>query len=466
MPDNLPRLRTANDPSKSPSQLPCRTAVDLPRSTASFFSRPDNSNRPAKYSPVAPSGPWYNPGDVGALLDVTRVNRPLGSSKSLLLGVFVLGTLALAVWGLFRVAERSNRFRHGETLSVVVADAADVEPGTPVRIRGVEAGRVVAVNYAGDGVQLDLQIDPKYRPHLYADATAMVKSKGLFGSSVVDVFPGKSAAGPLDVPVLAARETPDLAEVTIKLNSIAGRVDELLADIDQGKGTLPKLLKDDAVYNDLKAISTDTRKLVKNLDESVTAMRADAKQTMVKIDKSVDAVNGEVAGLKTFVRSGQEAVTSIKQDADAIKAMPIVRSYVEDPVSILVRPECDRDRVVWPVSDLFEPNTSSLTPEGRAKLDESAGWLRGQTQKNSEIVVAVFEDEHSKDVTAAGAKALTKKQAETVVEHFRIAGVHKMGTFSRRKVTAVGQGFDPSPVVDKEKLVPARVEVILFVPRS
>jgi len=384
-----------------------------------------------------------------------------------MLGVFVLGTLALGVWGLFRVAERSNRFRHGETLTVVVADAADVELGTPVRIRGVEAGRVTAVNYAGDGVQLDLEIDPKYRPFLYADASAMVKSKGLFGSSVVDVAPGKATAGPLGAPVLAARETPDLAEVTIKLNSIATRVDNLLADIDSGKGTLPKLLKDDAVYNDLKAISGDTKKLVKNLDESVTAMRADAQKTMTKIDKSVDAVNGEVAGLKTFVRSGQEAVTAIKQDADAIKAMPIVRSYIEDPVSILMRPDSDRDRVVYPTTDLFEYGTSTLTPDGREKLDETAGWLRGQKPKNSDIVVAAFEDEKSKDVTAAGAKELTKKRAETVVEHLRNGGVHKMGTFtSSRKVTALGQGFDPSPVVEKENLVPARLEVILFVPRS
>jgi hypothetical protein len=82
-------------------------------------------------------------------------------------------------------------------------------------------------------------------------------------------------------------------------------------------------------------------------------------------------------------------------------------------------------------------------------------------------VVAAFEDDKTKDVTAAGAKALTKKQAETAVEHLRNGGVHKMGTFtSSRKVTAIGQGFDPSPVVEKINLVPARVEVILFVPRS
>ncbi|WP_020468143.1 MlaD family protein [Zavarzinella formosa] len=394
------------------------------------------------------------------------MNRPLSQSKSIILGVFVTGTLALAVWGLFRIAERSNRFHDGETLSVVVAEAADVEPGTPVRIRGVEAGRVTAVSYVGEGVQLELQIDPKYRPFLYADASAIIKSKGLFGTSVVDIAPGKPSAGPLAEPVLTSRSTPDLAEVTTKLNSIAGRVDGLLADIDAGKGTLPKLLKDDAIYNDLKTVATDTKKLVKNLDESVTSMRTDATKTLTKIDKSVDDIHGEVDGIKTFVRSGQEAVTAIKQDAEAIKSLPIVRSYVEDPVSILVRPDCDKDRVVWPTSELFEAGTSTLTAEGKTRLDEAAAWLRGQTQKGSEIVVAAFEDEKSKEVLPAAAKTLTKKQSETVVEFLRDRGVHKMGLFTRRKITPVGQGFDPSPIVEKEKLVPMRVELILFVPRS
>jgi len=68
----------------------------------------------------------------------------------------------------------------------------------------------------------------------------------------------------------------------------------------------------------------------------------------LRVDYRPDVFSrAEVEGLKTFVRSGQEAVTAIKQDAEAIKTMPVVRSYVEDPVSALVRPECDKDRVVY-----------------------------------------------------------------------------------------------------------------------
>lgn len=394
------------------------------------------------------------------------MNAPLTRTKSILLGACVLATLVIGAWGLLRISDRSNRFRDGESISVLVSDAGDIEPGTIVRLRGVEAGRVESVQYENEGVRVLMRIDPRFTSFLFADASARIKSKGLFGTSLVEIFPGSESAGPLQERQIAFKPTPDLGEIASKLNSIASRVDGLLADVEQGKGTLPKLLKDDAIYNDLKAISSDSKKLVRNLDESVSGLRADASKSLAKIDKSMDQIHGEVEGIKDFVRSGQEAVTAIKQDAEAIKSLPIVRSYVEDPVSILVRPDCTRDRAVFVVSDLFEPGSSTLTPEGKTRLEESAGWLNGQTAKNSEVVVVAFADAKSPELLPPAAKTLTKKQAETVAEFLRERNVHKIGWFTRRKITPVGQGFDPSPVVEKEKLAPARVEILLFTPRS
>ena len=395
------------------------------------------------------------------------MTRSLSRKQSAVLGLVVVVCLAMGVWGLFRVSGKSGLWRDGYELTVVAADAQDVEPGTPVRVRGIEAGRVVGVDYADDEVHIRLQLDGKFRDRIYADATAGVQTKGILGVSVVDIKPGNPKSGLLLVPVIPSKPTPDLAQITAKLDSVATRVDAVLKDLQDGKGTLPKLLKDDDIYNDLKAASTDSRKLVKNLDETTTALRGDAQKTLKSVNESLAAVRNEVEGMKTFVRSGQEAVTAIKQDAEAVKALPIVRSYVEDPVATLIRPDCEKDRVVYSPDALFEPNTSILTPAGKERLNECAAWLNGQQQKKSEVVVASFEDPKSPDLTGPGAKTLTKKQAETIAEYFKERGVHKMGYITRRrKVTFVGQGFDPTPVVEKETLAARRIEVILFVPRS
>ena len=76
-----------------------------------------------------------------------------------------------------------------------------------------------------------------------------------------------------------------------------------------------------------------------------------------------------------------------------------------------------------------------------------------------------FADPKNPDLSGPSAKALTKKQAETIAEFFKERGVHKMGYVTRRNVTPVGHGFDPSPVVEKESLPAGRIEIILFVPR-
>lgn len=81
-------------------------------------------------------------------------------------------------------------------------------------------------------------------------------------------------------------------------------------------------------------------------------------------------------------------------------------------------------------------------------------------------MIAALADPKDSTQTGAAAATLTKKQAEVLVEYFRDQNVHKMGYVTRRKVTPVGLGFDPSPVSEKDALPAARVEVILFVPKS
>src|SRR5262245_14660062 len=122
-------------------------------------------------------------------------------------------------------------WRDGYEVTVVAADAQDVEPGTPVRVRGVEAGRVVAVDYADDEVHIRLQLDGKFRDRIYADATAGVQTKGILGVSVVDIKPGTPKAGSLEEPVIHSQPTPDLAQVTAKLDSVTSRVDAVLQDV-------------------------------------------------------------------------------------------------------------------------------------------------------------------------------------------------------------------------------------------
>jgi ABC-type transporter Mla subunit MlaD len=405
------------------------------------------------------------------------VSRSLSRWQAVVLGFIVVGCLSAGAYGLLRVGGKSGLFQDTFEVVVYVPDAQDVDKGTPVRIRGVEAGKVVAIEYpeveeeAEEGmVRLRLEIDRKYQDRLFADSSAGIVSKGLVGSSHIAIHPGKPSAGPLTTKVIVAKKQADLAEITEKLATVASRVDRVLQKIEKGDGVAGKLINDDSLYTDLKSIAADFKKLAKNSDESIDVLRGEGQTTMYNAQKALDSVNAtltavqtEVAGLREIVRTSKEAISAIKQDAEAVKAMPIIRNYVQDDVKQLVRPHCRKDRVVYKQDDLFEPGKAVLTGDGRNRVGELAAWLRGRKDKGSEVVVVSFHDPNDKNESSASARELTRKRSEIVANMLKDQGAAKMGTFSSRNIIPIGFGFEPTPLVEHVDF-PSRTEIILFVP--
>ena len=99
-------------------------------------------------------------------------------------------------------------------------------------------------------------------------------------------------------------------------------------------------------------------------------------------------------------------------------------------------------------------------------------WLRGVQDSRADVVVAALCDPNDRTQTSASAAELTKKQAESVIEFLKAHGVHRMGLGSRlrltsgRKMTPIGLGFGPSPVVETEPVPPSYVQILLFTPQG
>src|SRR5207253_10810743 len=82
--------------------------------------------------------------------------------------------------------------------------------------------------------------------------------------------------------------------------------------VQESNGTLAKLIRDDDLYEDARGTLADMRKL------------------LVRTDKAVGTLEGEMGNLHGFVSDGRETLKSVKQGSDALGKLPIVRSYVED----------------------------------------------------------------------------------------------------------------------------------------
>ncbi len=366
------------------------------------------------------------------------MSQGLSRRQAALLGLVVLVTLALAAGSLWRIGSHQGLFAPTFDVSVGFAEVHDVAPGTAVRIRGVNAGQVVAIDYpAGDGpgavVTLRLKLDAKYADRLYADASASLHSTGLLSAKVVAVNPGTPATGPLTERQLRATESPDLGASAAKFGAAADEAALLLREVRTGNGTLARLVRDDELYQDLKGLAKDSRR--------------------------------EVANVTQFVEDGRATLKSVRQGTDAIAKMPLIRSYVEDPVALIVRPASRREAMTYNADDLFEPGTAILTDGGKAHLDAAAAWLSRLTNDKAEVVVVAFFDPAGKSQTPASAVELTRQQAEVALAHLKSHGVHKLGWVTRRKMTALGLGVTPPPLPEKEPLPPSCLQVLVFTPQ-
>ena len=379
------------------------------------------------------------------------MSQSLGRWQAVVLGIVVVSSVALGGFGLARIAAKQGLWADSTEVAVGFPEVHDVAPGTPVRVRGVDAGQVVAIQVPDTAdptapVMLRLRLDVKYADRLFADATAKIQSTGLLGAKVVAIHPGTPAAGPLVGPITGTAPA-DLEAAAGKIRDTAAEAELLLRDIRQSNGTLAKLLRDDDLYRDIKELTADSRAMVKRADGAVTA-----------VEKELPAVRG-------FVRDGQDTLRSIKTNTDAIQRMPVIRSYVENPTPLLVRPDHRRERMMFLADDLFVPGTAILSEAGTGHMTAAATNLRADRTDQSEIVVACFHDPAATDQTPESAMELTRKRSETVAGFFRSLGVHKTSLWKwNLKVTPIGLGMNPSPVVETSPQPPSRVEILLFTP--
>jgi hypothetical protein len=394
------------------------------------------------------------------------VSQTLSRWQAVVLGLVVVAALGLGGYGVARIADKQGLWADTVEIAAGFPEAHDITPGTPVRIRGVDAGQVVAVEYPdhdgpGAEVTVRMRLQAKYAGRLYSDASAQIHGSGLLGSKVISLQPGDPGKGALAGGRVRGVKPFDLGEAVAEVRDLAkeakglakdtratvASAKGLLDDVKNSDGTLAKLIRDDDLYEDARGTLADARKLI------------------ARTDKAVGAVEGEMGNLRGFVSDGRDTLKSVKQNSDAVSKMPIVRSYVEDATAIMIRPTMTRERWLFQSGDLFDPGAASLSQGGQVHMNNLANGLKGNKAPGSEIAVVAFFDPEDRSQTAAAALELTKKQAESIASHLKGCGVHKMGLIARRKVTPLGMGTGASPVVEPEKLPPSRVEVLLFTPR-
>ena len=137
-------------------------------------------------------------------------------------GVLTLVVIVVAAYFGFT---KANPFANPYELSAVVSNAQNLKPGAPVRIAGVEVGKVTKVESSGSGdatARVKMELKDEALP-LHDDATLQIRPRILLeGNFFVDLKPGSPSGRDLDdgatLPVTQTSTSVTLPEVLAVLD--------------------------------------------------------------------------------------------------------------------------------------------------------------------------------------------------------------------------------------------------------
>ena len=186
--------------------------------------------------------------------------------SELKIGLLSLSAIVIAVAVIFLLSGEGGFFWQRYSLKAKFPNVAGLKTGAPVRVAGVEVGTVKEIVFDGAQVDVRFELQKQMQSRVTDQSIAIIGSVSLLGEGSLDISP--AMAGTPIPPygyVKTARTPGQLTDVTEQANQGLIEATNLLKDIRAGKGTLGKLVTDEALYKDVTAFVDAANQVATNL---------------------------------------------------------------------------------------------------------------------------------------------------------------------------------------------------------
>jgi len=182
------------------------------------------------------------------------------------LGIFVIAGTVLFVLAIFIIGRQRNLFDPVFRLTTTFFSVSGLQIGNNVRFSGINVGIVDRIIILNDSsVQVDMLIKESVRPYIKKDAKVAIGSEGIIGDRLLLISQGSRGAIPIEKnqmlfsvePVETDELIASLEITTRNVEIISGQIAGIMSDINNGKGTLGKLIQDSIIVNNLNQIILD-----------------------------------------------------------------------------------------------------------------------------------------------------------------------------------------------------------------
>ena len=292
-------------------------------------------------------------------------------------GLFVLLGVLMFAGGLFLIGDRRMLF--GDTFPVYAEfkQLAALDTGANVRVAGIDAGEVeeIRVPSGPSGrFRVRMRVRSDLRPLIRTDSIASIQNDGLVGNKFIQIQTGTDAAPEVsEQGTIQSREPFDIADFMVAMSDtlvavnrmlaevqagvtqaltavsataadaqglmkdMGGEVRELLASagrvgadlntivghVREGKGTVGRLLYDEALYGNVKTMMADAEKAVAHVRQASEEARA----AIADVRGDDGPVKGLTGDVQQTLQSARDAMSDLAETTEALKRSFFFRGF-------------------------------------------------------------------------------------------------------------------------------------------
>jgi phospholipid/cholesterol/gamma-HCH transport system substrate-binding protein len=228
-------------------------------------------------------------------------------------GLVAITALGLAMALIFTMGSAGGFFWQRYSLKILFDDVAGLKSGAPVRIAGVAVGSVSDLQFAGDRVEVIIELAREHQSRVTTNSRATLGSVSLLGEAAVDVT---SSSDGTPIPewgyIPTGRQASTFNEVAADAADGIQEATNLLKDIRGGRGTIGQFFTNDALYRDLHSLVGSAERVTRQISQGQgTLGRLTSDDALYRdINASVRDLNA----ITTRIRSGEGSLGQFLQD--------------------------------------------------------------------------------------------------------------------------------------------------------
>ncbi|MFP4476283.1 MAG: MlaD family protein [Desulfatibacillaceae bacterium] len=315
-----------------------------------------------------------------------------------IVGAFVILTVALLLSAIVLLGRGKDWFESYVSYYALFRESYNLSRDAEVKMARTTIGKVRGVTLDGNLVRVDLRILEEYAPRITMDAVAVVESPTIIGSEYVSIKQGSGQAPEVSVggripsrprksiasiledfeiermARLTVQVVEDVASITAALSDpegplfvqmektgrILARLEEVVAGIERGEGSVGLALRSDSLHREAGESLASVRRILASLED--TASRT--PRSVDTAQQGLDDVREVVENLRRVSLSLQSVMDNLEKGS---RDLPVVTRETRRGIGEIRRGVGNMDKVVESVkrNPLIRSNLPG-EPEGGA----------------------------------------------------------------------------------------------------